>query len=190
MKVTLLTAATLVMLAGCATPDLRDHSGAGPAFDLVDYFDGSSRAWGQFQDRFGKVRRRFVVDIDGQWDGETLTLTEDFLYDDGETEQRIWTLRKTGTETWEGHADGVVGTATGRTSGNAFNWRYAFDLQTGDGETLRVDFDDWLWRQDEHVVINRAYVSKLGIAVGEVLIFFTRDAVDTLASAPHVGFAR
>ncbi|MGR8920543.1 MAG: DUF3833 domain-containing protein [Gammaproteobacteria bacterium] len=172
----LILAVIAALCAGCASPRLEDYADAEPAFDLAGYFDGRSRAWGQFQDRFGKVRRRFVVDIEGSFDGSTLTLVEDFVYDDGETEQRIWTIDKTGPDTWRGSADGVVGVATGRVAGNAFNWRYTFDLKTGENETLRVDFDDWLWQQDAGVVINRAYVSKLGVALGEVLIFFQKPA--------------
>ena len=36
--------------------------------------------------------------------------------------------------TWQGTADGVLGFASGQVSGNAFNWRYTFDLKTGEGE--------------------------------------------------------
>lgn len=179
----ILTALFATLCTGCASPDLKDFADDEPALDLVDYFSGTSRAWGQFQDRFGKVRRRFVVDITGDWDGETLTLNEAFRYADGGSEQRIWRLQRTGATSWEGTADGVVGKATGEVSGNAFNWRYAFDLQTGDGDTLRLAFDDWMWRQDDDVIINRATVSKFGITVGEVLIFFQREP--PLANGSH-----
>jgi hypothetical protein len=178
----ILTALLATLCAGCASPDLKESANEEPAIDLVAYFTGNSKAWGQFQDRFGKVRRRFVVDITGDWDGETLTLTEAFRYADGAVEQRVWQLQRTGATTWTGTANGVVGTATGEVSGNAFNWRYTFDLQTGDGKTLRLKFDDWMWRQDEHVIINRASVSKFGITVGEVLIFFQREGTPVLAS--------
>ena len=178
----LLTALLATLCTGCASPDLKDMANEEPAIDLVAYFTGTSKAWGQFQDRLGKVRRRFVVDITGDWDGETLTLNEAFRYSDGAVEQRVWQLHRTGASSWEGTADGVVGKATGEVSGNAFNWRYTFDLQTGDGETLRLAFDDWMWRQDEHVIINRATVSKFGITVGEVLIFFQREGQSAIAT--------
>ena len=178
-----ITVLCLIALAGCSSPDLRDSAMAEPAFDLPGYFTGHTRAWGQFQDRFGKVRRRFTVDIDGTWNGDVLTLNESFLYDDGATETRIWTLRRSDDNTWVGYADGVLGEATGQIAGNAFNWRYVFDLPIGDGKTLHVAFDDWLWRQDERVVINRAYLSKFGVALGEVLIFFTKEDVPEVAVA-------
>ena len=57
--------------------------------NLEEFFDGELVAYGQFQDVLGTVRRSFVVNIKGDWDGETLTLVEDFDYEDGSTEQRI-----------------------------------------------------------------------------------------------------
>jgi hypothetical protein len=38
---------------------------ASDTLDLNRNFSGPTRAWGVFQDRFGKVRRRFKVTIDG-----------------------------------------------------------------------------------------------------------------------------
>ena len=162
-------------LAACSSrPAFKDTAGSPQRLVLEDYFDGKLSAWGLFQDRFGTVRRSFVVDIEGEWDGQTLTLTEDFVYEDNTTEQRVWRLVKTGSYTWKGTAHGVVGVAEGVVSGNAFNWRYTIDLQTPDG-TTRVSFDDWMWLQDERTVINRAYMTKYDIDVGEVIIFFQRN---------------
>ena len=60
------------------------------------------------------------MDIEGTWDGETLTLVEDFVYDDGETERRTWTIRKIDEHTYEGSSpDGVIGTALMKSYGNA-----------------------------------------------------------------------
>lgn len=121
----------------------------------------------------GKYPRRFTVDIDGTWDGETLTLVEDFVYDDGATEQRIWTLTKTGEDTWTGTAHGVLGTASGIERGDTFNWKYKIDLPIKDG-TMRVKFDDWMWLLDDDRLLNRAYVSRYGVRLGEVILFFEK----------------
>jgi hypothetical protein len=166
--------AVSALLAACSgRPSLDDPSLGGPELVLEEYFAGTLRADGQFQDRFGTVRRRFTVAIEGTWDGEDLTLVEDFVYHDGETEQRIWTLRKTGPNAWEGTAPGVVGVATGEVRGDVFNWRYTIDLPIGD-DTLRATFDDWMWRLDDDRLLNRAYMSRFGVAIGEVIIFFER----------------
>ncbi len=80
-------------------------------------------ATGQFQDVFGTVRRRFDVEINGTWDGETLTLVEDFVYEDGSTEQRIWTLRKPARKL-AGHRTGCDRHRAGKERGDTFNWQY------------------------------------------------------------------
>lgn len=172
----ILLALGVAMLVACANHDLKDHSGQLPSFDLIEFFDGKSVAHGQFQDRFGKIRRRFTVDIDGSWDGDKLTLVEDFNYDDGEQERRIWQIKKGATpDSWVGSADGVIGQAQGEVSGNAMRWRYKFDLATGPDKTMRVAFDDWLWLQTPDTLFNKAYISRLGVEIGEVTIFFERD---------------
>ena len=166
--------AALVALAACTgRPGAEDPLLGGPKLDLETYFDGKVTAWGQFQDRFGEVRRRFTVDIEGTWDGTTLTLVEDFLYEDGSRERRVWSLTKTGPDSWQGTADGVQGMAIGEERGDTFNWRYTIDLPVPDG-TLRISFDDWMWRLDDRRVLNRAYMDKFGVEIGEVIIFFEK----------------
>lgn len=158
----------------------EDFAGRTPTLLIEDYFVGQTRAWGIFQDRFGNVRRQFTVDIEGTWDGETLTLVEDFLYDDGEVEQRIWRITKTGDNDYEGQADGVIGVARGQAFGNALNWRYQFALAVGDS-TLNVTFNDWLFLQDDSVLINRADVTKLGFRLGDVTLVFQKVPAETAA---------
>ena len=161
------------VVVGCGGMKIEEFADTKPRFVLEEYFAGKSRAWGIFQDRFGNLRRSFVVEIDGQWDGEQLTLVEDFQYDDGTTERRTWRIRKLDAHTYEGSADGVVGTARGASYGNALNWRYDFNLEVGE-RTWQVHFDDWMFLQDDDVMINRATVSKWGIEIGEVTVFFQR----------------
>jgi hypothetical protein len=153
---------------------LADFAEQQPELLLENYFAGQTRAWGIFEDRFGNLRRQFTVDIDGTWNGEELVLDERFSYSDGETDRRVWRIRKRGDRGYEGRADDVVGTAVGEARGNALNWRYTMDLKVGDG-SWRVTFDDWMFLQPDGVLINRARVSKWGITVGEATIFFVKD---------------
>ncbi|MBF9032279.1 DUF3833 family protein [Rhodobacterales bacterium HKCCE3408] len=162
-------------LAACAArPSLDDPPLSDRDLNLEEFFDGHLTAYGQFQDVLGNVSRRFVVDIEGDWNGERLRLVEDFVYEDGSTEQRVWTLTKTGPETWRGTAPGVIGVATGEERGDVFNWQYTIDLPVSGGETLRVGFEDWLWLQTEDRLLNRAYMNRFGIPIGEVIISFER----------------
>lgn len=168
------TVLLLTLLTACSgRPSLNDPLLSDREFELQQFFSGKLVAYGQFQDRFGTVRRRFKVDIDGTWDGETLRLVEDFVYEDGTTEQRIWTLQQTDDESWTGSAPGVIGVATGVENGDSFNWQYKIDLPVPDG-TLRVDFDDWMWQLSETRLLNRAYMRRFGVTIGSVIIYFEK----------------
>ncbi|WP_455373486.1 DUF3833 domain-containing protein [Limibacillus halophilus] len=164
-----------IVLTGCSSMKPEDFAGREPKLVLEEYFLGQTKAWGIFEDRFGRLRRSFVVDITGTWDEEKqlLTLEEDFLYDDGETDQRVWEVTKLGPHRYNGRAADVVGVAEGKIYGNALNWKYDIDLKTKDS-SLRVTFNDWMFLQDEETLINRAKVTKWGILVGEVSIFFRK----------------
>ncbi len=167
--------AGLALLAACsAKPKVPKTFLSDRQLNLEEFFEGRTVAYGQFQDILGNVPRRFTVEIDGTWDGKTLTLVEDFVYDDGATEQRIWTLTKTGEDTWTGTAPGVLGTAEGIERGDTFNWKYKIDLPIKDG-TMRVSFDDWMWLLSDDRLLNRAYVSRFGIRIGEVILSFEKE---------------
>ncbi|NVK42316.1 MAG: DUF3833 domain-containing protein [Oceanospirillaceae bacterium] len=160
-------------LAGCSDMRIEQFQNSAPEFRLERYFDGRVLAWGWFEDRFGNVRRQFFVDIDGQWDGQQLILDESFEYSDGETEHRTWTITPDGQGGYRGRAADIVGTAQGQSAGNALNWRYSMDLKVGDRH-WRVQFDDWMLLQPDGVLLNRATVSKWGLTLGEVRLFFVK----------------
>jgi hypothetical protein len=165
----------LIGLNGCGTMKPDDFAQQEPRLDLFDYFNGHTQAWGLFEDRFGKVRRQFQVDIQGSVKDGELTLVEDFVYNDGETEQRIWRIRDKGKQRYSGRAADVIGQAEGVASGNALNWRYEMDLKVGDGR-IRVSFDDWMFLQPGNVLINRAKVNKFGLEIGSVSLFFVKPS--------------
>jgi hypothetical protein len=169
----------ILALGACTgKPSLEDRALSEMELNLEEFFTGDLVAYGQFQDIFGTVRNRFEVQIKGTWDGQVLTLVEDFVYDDASTEQRIWSLRKTRGEkdeqTWVGTAPGVIGEARGVESGDAFNWQYTIDLPTGEGETTRVRFDDWMWLLSDDRLLNKAYMKRYGLDIGDVVITFEK----------------
>lgn len=161
-------------LNGCAaTMKPEDFAGTEPRFVLEEYLDGKTTAAGIFVDRFGKVRRQFVVAIDGVWDGQTLTLDERFTYADGEKERRVWTITKLDQHRYTGTAGDVVGTAVGASFGNALHWDYYLNLKV-DGSTWKVRFNDWMFLQPGGVLLNRAAVTKWGVKIGDVQISFNK----------------
>ena len=75
----------------------------------------------------------------------------------------------------------MIGVAEGKIYGNALNWKYDIDLKMKDS-SLRVTFNDWMFLQDEDTMINRAKVTKWGILLGEVSIFFRKEAAEQAAA--------
>ena len=171
--ITTLLLAACVALASCAGPQVQDYAAERPLLDLRSYLDGPLLAHGVVTDRSGKVTRRFVVQLEGVWKGDVGTLTEDFRYSDGSTQQRVWHLTRSDGGRYEGRADDVVGVAVGQQAGNAFNWRYTLALPV-DGRVWEVQFDDWMFLIDERTLLNRAAMSKFGVHVGDVTLSFTR----------------
>ena len=151
----------------------EDFKEAKPRFAVEEYFAGKTTAWGIFTDRFGNVRSQFVVDIDGAWTGKILTLDEKFTYSTGEHERRVWTITKVDENTYTGTAGDVVGTAKGRSFGNALYWNYFLNLKVG-SRTWKVHFDDWMFLQPQGVLLNRAVVTKFGFELGQVQIAFRK----------------
>ena len=163
----------VVVLNGCTGMKIEDFENTQPSFVLEDYFKGKVRAAGIFEDRFGKIRRQFTVDITGTWNGQVLVLDERFVYSDGETDQRIWTIEKLEEGKYQGRADDVIGFATGVSRGNALNWRYDMNLKVGQN-TFKVHFNDWMFLQTSGIMLNRARVSKFGVEIGTVTLAFTK----------------
>ncbi len=169
----MLAAGGLASLSGCASQQIEDYAAEKPALDLARYFNGRVLAYGIFQDRAGRVVRRFNVVMDCSWNGDEGVLDEAFTYSDGSTERRVWRLRRGPDGRYTGTAGDVVGEATGQVRGNAFNWRYTLRLPV-DGKVYEVQFDDWMYLMDDRVMLNKAVMSKFGFRLGEVTLSFVK----------------
>jgi Protein of unknown function (DUF3833) len=161
------------ILSGCASVNPPDYAQEKPALDLAQYFNGTIDAWGMFQDRSGKVVKRFTVVIAAKWDGNVGTLDEDFTYADGSKDRRVWTITKLDANHYSGTAGDVNGSARGEAYGNALNWRYVLKLKVGDN-IYNVNFNDWMYLMDDKVMLNRAEMSKFGFKLGEVTLSFRK----------------
>ena len=165
------------LLSSCTT-DISSYRESQPKFDIKQYFSGNIIAWGMVQDYTALQTRRFSVKLIGeQTDSNTLVLREWFDYDDGEKSERVWTIKRTSGGTHTGEADDIIGVASGREQGNAFNWRYDFKLKLDDGDVV-VHFDDWLFRQDSHHLFNITKIKKFGVEVGRITLFFDKTAAE------------
>lgn len=166
--------AALLLAGGCATrSDVTHYAHERPAFRLEQVFDGTVDGWGMVQDRSGDVIKRFTVTIRCRWENGVGTLDERFAYADGTRQQRTWTIRRTGDGRYTGTAGDIVGEATGQVAGNALHWTYTMAVPV-DGRTIDLDLDDWMFRIDDDVVLNRTTMTKFGIRVGDITLSFRR----------------
>lgn len=162
-----------LLLAGCAGPDPSKYAQEKPVLDLKKYFNGNIKGWGMVQNRNGQVDRRFVVTIKASWKGDEGVLDESFNWSDGEKQRRVWKLKSVGPNRFIGKADDVDGEAIGEVVGNTLRWRYTLKVPFR-GNTVHLEFDDWMLLIDDKVMLNRAVFSKWGVRMGEVTLSFTK----------------
>ena len=158
----------------------EDFKNKEPRLIIEEYLSGNVKAWGVLQNWSGKVTRQFSADLNGTWDGKQLILKEKFNWDDGEVQDREWTINKIDEHNYEGTAGDVVGKAIGYSYGPAFKFEYVL-LVPVKGKELKITFDDWIFKQDDRVAINRATMTKFGFKVAELsLIHIWRCRRSTL----------
>ena len=145
-----------------------------PRLIIEEYLSGNVKAWGILQNRSGKVTRQFSADLNGKWDGKELILDEKFVWNDGEIQTRQWKINKIDEHHYDGTAGDVVGTAKGYSYGPAFKFEYVL-LVPVKGRVIKITFDDWIFKQDDRVAINRAVMTKFGIKVAELTVMFVKD---------------
>ncbi|MEM6603728.1 MAG: DUF3833 domain-containing protein [Pseudomonadota bacterium] len=164
----------LFLLSGCGSSGLDHYKGTKPQADLKAFFTGPVKAWGIIQDWRGDVVSRFDVDMQGSWKGNIGTLEEDFVYYDGSTQRRVWTITQKKDGKYIGTASDIIGEAEGATNGSALRWAYSMDVPVDD-TTYRLYFDDWMWMMNDGVLINRSYLKKFGFTVAELTLFMQKQ---------------
>ena len=173
---TLLTVLITILLTSCSGTKMKpiDFKDQKPRLIIEDYLSGNVKAWGILQNRSGKVTRQFSARLNGTWDGKQLILNEKFNWSDGEVQKRQWIINKIDEHHYEGTAGDVVGTAKGFSYGPAFKFEYVLLVQVK-GKNMKITFDDWIFKQDDKVAINRATMTKFGVKVAELTVLFQKD---------------
>ena len=164
----------ILLLSNCTVMKPEDYKNTEPKIKIEEYFLGNVKAWGILQGRSGVIKRRFTAKMNGSFEGENFILNEDFSWDDGEKQTRQWIIKKIGEHNYEGTAADVVGIAKGSSYGSAFKFEYKL-LIPYEGKKIKVKFDDWIFKQDDEVAINRAILTKFGFKIGELSVFFVKN---------------
>ncbi len=163
-----------LLFSSCSEMKPEDYKNTKPEIKIEEYFQGNVKAWGMLQGRSGEVKRQFVADMKGNFDGQKLILDETFIWNDGEKQERRWTIKKVGENRYEGTASDVVGLAKGVSYGSAFKFEYKLLVPYKD-KKIKVKFDDWIFKLDDRTAINKAILTKFGFKVGELTVFFVKD---------------
>lgn len=142
-------------------------------FVLERYFQGKTKASGVFRSWIAGVNRKFTVTTTGTWDGRTLALREDFVFEDGERDTKTWYFKKISEGEYLGTREDVIGETRLRTIGNKIRFSYVAEVPN-DGGTTRLRFSDTLTLRSDGTVLNTARVSKFGLPVGHVELTFRK----------------
>jgi hypothetical protein len=147
-----------------------EFEGKKPRFILEEFFSGKLKAQGMFFDRKNKVRRTFILALEGKPSADgNFVLSEDLRYDNGETLHRDYLIVRKDEHHYEATADGIVGKALIESYGNVLRWSYKLETPVKD-KIYVLTFDDWMYLQEDGVMINRALAYKFGIQVGELVM--------------------
>ena len=163
-----------LLTGGCNMIKPENYQQKEPTLILQNYFLGSVTGYGMVQNRSGEVTRRFVVDMKGYWEKDHFILNENFVFDDGEKQHRIWNFTGLTAHHFSGTAADVTGIAEGTQAGNAINMKYVLQVPVN-GKHYDINMDDWLFSVDKKVLLNRANMKKFGFTVGSITASFYKN---------------
>lgn len=163
-----------VLLAGCSAVTVYDYADNKPVLVVEQFFNGNLSAHGIVKDRSGRVIRYFNADIAASWNDGTGTLDENFVFDDGELQRRIWTLKPDGAGGYTGTANDVIGESKLRVSGNSLFLKYDLRIPYDDS-TLDIAIDDRMYLISEKHLMNESVMTKWGFEVGRLMLVIVKN---------------
>jgi hypothetical protein len=128
----------LLPLAACSTVTVSDYAQEVPRLQPERFFEGPLVAHGVVKDRSGRVIRRFSADIEAYWEDGVGTLEEDFVFDDGDRDRRVWTLEPVAGGEYRATAGDVVGDGVATVAGNSMFLDYVRSRQCDRLRRIRV----------------------------------------------------
>ena len=165
------------LLSACSTPDVSLYAKNEPKFELQNFFSGSLKAHGILKNRSGEVIRYFNATLEGDWKGGVGTLAEVFTFDDGEIQNRTWTMTPNEKGEYTATANDVIGTGDIQIAGNALFMNYVLQVPY-DGDLLEVNVDDRMYMVKDGVVMNESIMTKFGVEVGYLSIVIEKVKTD------------
>ncbi|MFO1088576.1 MAG: DUF3833 family protein [Hyphomicrobiales bacterium] len=153
---------------------VNDTNGAITRLDLAQFFAGETLAAGYFEDRLGRVRRSFVVKIEGRQVPGGFVLEEEFHYSDGAIEHRTWRMWVSDDgASFTGSTTDVEGEAKGVVEGLSARLTYTMSVPVGN-RRISMRFADAMHLMPDGTLLAHAVVSKFGVTLGHVIISFRK----------------
>jgi hypothetical protein len=161
-------------LGACSTmPDLQAGGSGHGRLTLERDFAGHFYAQGAFVGALSGARRPFTSIFDGGMRQGEFVLSERISFADGERDHVTWRFEKIGPGHYLGRREDVVGTADILADGRSI--RLSYDVIVPNADKTQVHFEDVIERQADGHIVNRAIVSKYGVAFGRIGIPFSRN---------------
>lgn len=160
-------------LGACQDLPVATDAPAHP-ISLVDAFVGRSHGAGLFRVKHLWTERRFNETLAGRLNANTLTLVQDYQYDDGFRNRLTWVFNRAGPGRWTGRRDDTVTEAQITETGREIRMIYLVDLRTGTG-TERLGFNELIYRRQDRRIISEAVVLRDGFPVANQRIEIYRS---------------
>lgn len=163
-----------LLFSGCSSVTVSDYAEQTPKLIPEEFFNGTLVAHGVVKNRNGQVIRYFNANILAYWEGAVGTLEEDFVFDDGEEQRRVWTLMHQGHGQYIGTAGDVIGEARGAVAGNSMFLKYVLEVPYKNS-TIHLKIDDRMYLVNPNVLINESKMMKFGLEVGSLLLVIKKQ---------------
>ena len=156
-------------LSACSSVSVEEYAANKPQLVAEEFFNGKLLAHGIVKDRGGLVIRYFSASIDASWRDGIGTLDESFVFDDGEKQTRVWTLKPNGNNSYVATAGDVIGDGRMKVAGNSVFLDYVLRVPY-DGDSIDLRIDDRMYLVSERVLLNESIMTKWGFEVGSILL--------------------
>ena len=166
----ILMSAMALALAACASAPPAPIVATTP-LTLISAFQGHRVGTGQFRIWLTGAERRFTATLNGTVSGadgsRTLTVTEDFVYDDGQKDRLTWVFVEDGPGRWSGKREDTVGAAIVTENDGQIRLTYTADFKSLT-DTTRLGFADLIYGHPDGTIVNDGIVSRAGFPVAAV----------------------
>ena len=172
VAITLLAIFSANQIASFKAQKPSDYADQLPVFDIREVLNGKMITEGMIYGPTGRVTSRFVATMNAEWNGQSGSMTEHFVYSSGREQDRAWAFTMTGENgEFTATAPDIIGVANGQQMGATVRLTYRIQLPEDAGGHA-LDVIDWMYLLENGTVMNRSEFRKFGIKVAELVATF------------------